>query len=109
MRHSETAAFGGYGGEIIDDTLAHSNGKWAGVLALEDTVIATLVGTNVTQNSGALAPDNGSNTSSAVTLKAGIFLPGHFTAITLSSGGVYLPKIPDYSVPCAPVAVSSSP
>lgn len=91
MNLFEEIALGGFGGEVIDDTSAHTNGMWVGVYALEDTVIGSLTSTNVAQNGAA---DSASYTLTSVALSAGCFLPGRFTAITLSSGGVYMPKCP---------------
>lgn len=107
MQYGESASQGGFGGDVIDDTSAHTGGSWSGLLALQDTVIASLTSRNVTKNGTALAANNGNNVSASITIKAGIFMPGDFIAITLTSGGVYLPKIPAFSVPAAVIPACS--
>jgi hypothetical protein len=107
MKFGDTAALGGFGGDIIDDTSAHAGGPWCGILALQDTVVASLTSKNVTKNGAVLADNNGANTSTSITIKAGIFVPMNITGITLTSGGVYLPKIPVYDVPAAVIPASS--
>ena len=64
------------GAEFIDDTAAHT-GRFAKVVALEDSVIASLS-----------AEDYTGNTLSAVPLKASCEMCGVFTSITLTSGTV---------------------
>ena len=69
------------GAEFIDDTAAHT-GRFAKVVALEDSVIATLV-----------ASDYTGNTLSAIPLKASCEMCGVFTSVTLTSGTVVAYKI----------------
>ena len=64
------------GAEYIDDTVAHT-GRFGEIVALEDSVIATLTAMDYTGN--ALA---------AIPLKASCELCGVFTRITLTSGTV---------------------
>lgn len=64
------------GAEYIDDTVAHT-GRFGEIVALEDSVIATLTAMDYTGN--ALA---------AIPLKASCELCGVFTSITLTSGTV---------------------
>jgi len=69
------------GAEFIDDTAAHA-GRFAKVVALEDSVIATLV-----------ASDYTGNTLSAIPLKASCEMCGVFTSVTLTSGTVVAYKL----------------
>jgi hypothetical protein len=64
------------GAEYIDDTVAHT-GRFGEIVALEDSVIATLTAMDYTGN--ALA---------AIPLKASCEMCGVFTSITLTSGTV---------------------
>lgn len=69
------------GAEYIDDTVAHT-GRFGEIVALEDSVIATLTAMDYTGN--ALA---------AIPLKASCELCGVFTSITLTSGTVVAYRI----------------
>ncbi len=69
------------GAEYIDDTAAHA-GRFGKIVALEDSVIATLV-----------ASDYTGNTLSAVPLKASCEMYGVFTSVTLTSGTVVAYRI----------------
>ena len=64
------------GAEFIDDTSAHA-GRFGKIVALEDSVIASLS-----------AEDYTGNALSAVPLKASCELYGVFTSVTLTSGTV---------------------
>jgi len=64
------------GAEFIDDTAAHT-GRFGKIVALEDSVIATLVTKNWTGNA-----------LSAIPFKASTEIEGVFTSITLTSGTV---------------------
>jgi len=64
------------GAEYIDDTSAHT-GRFGKIVALEDTVIASLA-----------AMDWTGNALSAIPFKASTELEGVFTSITLTSGTV---------------------
>lgn len=64
------------GAEFIDDTSAHT-GRFGKIVALEDSVIASLS-----------ADDYTGNTLSAIPFKASCELCGVFTSITLTSGTV---------------------
>ena len=64
------------GAEYIDDTAAHT-GRFGEIVALEDSVIASLTAMDYTGN--ALA---------AIPLKASCEMCGVFTSITLTSGTV---------------------
>jgi hypothetical protein len=64
------------GAEYIDDTVAHT-GRFGEIVALEDSVIATLT-----------AMDYTGNALTAIPLKASCELCGVFTSITLTSGTV---------------------
>ena len=64
------------GAEYIDDTVAHT-GRFGEIVALEDSVIASLTAMDYTGN--ALA---------AIPLKASCEMCGVFTSITLTSGTV---------------------
>lgn len=71
-------AYGDYyaGAEFIDDTAAHT-GRFAKIVALEDSVIASLS-----------AEDYTGNTLSAIPLNASCEMCGVFTSVTLTSGTV---------------------
>ena len=69
------------GAEYIDDTAAHT-GRFGKIVALEDSVIATLV-----------ASDYTGNTLSAIPLKASCEMYGVFTSVTLTSGTVVAYRI----------------
>jgi hypothetical protein len=69
------------GAEYIDDTVAHT-GRFGEIVALEDSVIATLT-----------AMDYTGNTLTAIPLKASCELCGVFTSITLTSGTVVAYRI----------------
>ena len=64
------------GAEFIDDTSAHA-GRFGKIVALEDSVIASLS-----------AEDYTGNTLSAISLKASCEMYGVFTSVTLTSGTV---------------------
>jgi hypothetical protein len=64
------------GAEFIDDTSAHV-GRFGKIVALEDSVIASLS-----------AEDYTGNTLSAIPLKASCEMYGVFTSVTLTSGTV---------------------
>jgi len=64
------------GAEFIDDTAAHT-GRFGKIVALEDSVIASLS-----------AEDYTGNTLSAIPLNASCEMSGVFTSITLTSGTV---------------------
>jgi hypothetical protein len=64
------------GAEFIDDTSAHT-GRFGKIVALEDSVIASLT-----------AMDYTGNTLSAIPFKASTEICGTFTSITLTSGTV---------------------
>ena len=69
------------GAEYIDDTGAHT-GRFGEIVALEDSVIATLT-----------AMDYTGNALTAIPLKASCELCGVFTSITLTSGTVVAYRI----------------
>jgi hypothetical protein len=69
------------GAEYIDDTATHA-GRFGKVVALEDSVIATLVAEDIT-----------GNTLSAIPLKASCEICGVITSVTLTSGTVVAYKI----------------
>jgi hypothetical protein len=69
------------GAEYIDDTVAHT-GRFGEIVALEDSVIATLT-----------AMDYTGNALTAIPLKASCKLCGVFTSITLTSGTVVAYRI----------------
>ena len=69
------------GAEYIDDTVAHI-GRFGEIVALEDSVIATLT-----------AMDYTGNALTAIPLKASCELCGVFTSITLTSGTVVAYRI----------------
>ena len=69
------------GAEYIDDTVAHT-GRFGEIVALEDSVIATLTAMDYTGNS-----------LTAIPLKASCELCGVFTSITLTSGTVVAYRI----------------
>lgn len=69
------------GAEYIDDTAAHT-GRFGEIVALEDSVIATLT-----------AMDYTGNALTAIPLKASCELCGVFTSITLTSGTVVAYRI----------------
>ena len=62
------------GAEYIDDTAAHT-GRFAKIVALEDSVIGAISAENITGNSMASAP-----------LKASCEICGVITSVTLTSG-----------------------
>ena len=64
------------GAEFIDDTAAHT-GRFGKIVALEDSVIASLS-----------AEDYTGNTLSAIPIKASCEMYGVFTSVTLTSGTV---------------------
>jgi len=64
------------GAEYISDTAAHA-GRFGKVVALEDSVIATLVAEDITGNA-----------LTAVVLKADCEICGVITSVTLTSGSV---------------------
>jgi len=64
------------GAEFIDDTAAHT-GRFGKIVALEDSVIASLS-----------AEDYTGNALSAIPLNASCEMSGVFTSITLTSGTV---------------------
>ena len=64
------------GAEFIDDTNAHT-GRFGKIVALEDSVIASLS-----------AQDYTGNTLSAIPLNASCEMYGVFTSVTLTSGTV---------------------
>lgn len=65
------------GSEVIDDTSAHT-GTWGGMLVLNDTVISAVSEDYAVNKDG----------QTAITLPAGLYLPGYFNSITLTSGVV---------------------
>jgi hypothetical protein len=65
-----------FGAEFIDDTVQHT-GRFGKIVALEDSVIASLT-----------AQDWTGNTLSAIPFKASCEIEGVFTSITLTSGTV---------------------
>jgi len=69
------------GAEYIDDTAAHA-GRFGKIVALEDSVIASLS-----------AEDYTGNTLSAIPLKASCEMCGVFTSVTLTSGTVVAYKL----------------
>jgi hypothetical protein len=69
------------GAEFIDDTAAHA-GRFGKIVALEDSVIASLT-----------AMDYTGNTLSAIPLNASCEMDGVFTSITLTSGTVIAYKL----------------
>lgn len=69
------------GAEFIDDTAAHA-GRFGKIVALEDSVIASLT-----------AMDYTGNTLSAIPLNASCEINGVFTNITLTSGTVIAYKL----------------
>ncbi len=69
------------GAEFIDDTAAHA-GRFGKIVALEDSVIASLT-----------AMDYTGNTLSAIPINAGSEMEGVFTSITLTSGTVIAYKL----------------
>jgi hypothetical protein len=69
------------GAEFIDDTAAHA-GRFGKIVALEDSVIASLT-----------AMDYTGNTLSAIPLNASCEMEGVFTSITLTSGTVIAYKL----------------
>jgi hypothetical protein len=73
----EDHAWGGQ--EIIDDTAAHS-GDFTGLLIVADTVVASM-----TWKSG-YAVNTNKTWANLGTLPAGLYLPGKFASITLTSG-----------------------
>jgi hypothetical protein len=64
------------GAEFIDDTAAHT-GRFGKVVALEDSVIATLVAEDIT-----------GNTLSSIPVSASAEICGVITSVTLTSGTV---------------------
>ena len=69
------------GAEFIDDTAAHA-GRFGKIVALEDSVIASLT-----------AMDYTGNTLSAIPLNASCEMEGVFTSVTLTSGTVIAYKL----------------
>jgi hypothetical protein len=69
------------GAEFIDDTVAHT-GRFGKIVALENSVIASLT-----------AMDYTGNTLSAIPLNASTEIEGVFTSITLTSGTVVAYKL----------------
>ena len=69
------------GAEFIDDTNAHA-GRFGKIVALEDSVIASLS-----------ADDYTGNTLSAIPLNASCEMQGVFTSVTLTSGTVVAYKL----------------
>lgn len=69
------------GAEFISDTAAHT-GRFGEIVALQDTVIASLTAKNYTGNA-----------LTSVVLKANCELCGVFTSITLTSGSVVAYKL----------------
>ena len=69
------------GAEFIDDTVAHT-GRFGEIVALEDSVIASLTAVDYTGNARTSFP-----------LKAACEMCGVFTSITLTSGTVIAYKI----------------
>lgn len=69
------------GAEFISDTAAHT-GRFGEIVALQDTVIASLT-----------AKDYTGNALTSVVLKANCELCGVFTSVTLASGSVVAYKI----------------
>jgi hypothetical protein len=69
------------GAEFIDDTAAHT-GRFGKIVALEDSVIASLT-----------ALDYTGNTLSAIPFNASCEMEGVFTSITLTSGTVVAYKL----------------
>jgi len=69
------------GAEFIDDTSAHT-GRFGKIVALEDSVIASLT-----------AMDYTGNTLAAIPLNASSEMYGVFTSITLTSGTVVAYKL----------------
>lgn len=65
------------GGNVIDDT-TQTDGKFGGLLIVEDAVIDTWTCSNLTNSADLAGP----------TLPAGIYIPAKFTSITLTSGTV---------------------
>lgn len=76
MRNSTVQQSGEYGGDYYADTSAHT-GNWQGLYAVADAVVSSVT-CNIT------------NFPSAVTISAGSYIPGVFTAITLTSGKVIM-------------------
>lgn len=69
------------GAEYISDTAAHT-GRFGCVKALEDSVIGTLVASDITGNN-----------LTSVTLKQNCSIEGVITSVTLSSGSVVAYRI----------------
>lgn len=69
------------GAEYISDTAAHT-GRFAKVVALEDSVIASMSAEDIT-----------GNTLSSVTLKSNCEICGVITSVTLTSGSVIAYKL----------------
>jgi hypothetical protein len=65
------------GAEFIDDTAVAHTGRFGKIVALEDSVIASLT-----------AQDWTGNTLSAIPFKASCEIEGVFTSVTLTSGTV---------------------
>ena len=65
--------------KIINDTAAHT-GRFGKIVAIQDSVINTLVAENITEN--------GSSTVNGITMKASSEVCGVITSITLASGQV---------------------
>lgn len=76
-REALKASFGGFGGDYIDDTSAHTpatSGLYYVAIQVLTTAVVTLVGdiTGIT----------------AITIAAGTIIYGNYTSITLASGTV---------------------
>ena len=69
------------GVEFIDDTSAHT-GRFGKIVALEDSVIATLS-----------AEDYTGNTLASIPIKASCEICGVFTSVTLASGTIVAYKL----------------
>ena len=65
------------GGEVINDTAAHT-GTWFAFQCIEDTVVAAITQTHITNEVGYVG----------LTLQAGFVLYGETSSITLTSGSV---------------------
>lgn len=77
----EAIALGGLGAVLINNTSARV-GDFGIIQALTDTVFATLNTSTIRLNSDSAAPSN----LNGITLLAGHYLYGRFSAITLTSG-----------------------
>jgi|TARA_R110000744_G_scaffold242241_3_gene359400 hypothetical protein len=72
---NNTLSFSQAGGEVIDDTAAHT-GTFGAVQVINDAVIAAITMPNVTNSAG----------YTTITLTAGTVIYGDVSSITLTSG-----------------------